>query len=234
MAMKLELPDYNEDGEVWNRLEDGLQMARDEFRVLDPETRRNLELLGKILSGIHIRLVVDPEVEGLVEDRDSLLENPWIRHATDLEIAVFTVGRASNALDLYRLLQPTVHRTAIPERAQPYLREVTTTFLLGFFPACVALCRATLEQLLKEQLVQIEVYTEPQIKRERPTAGVLMHNAKRTGILTAAYDAADRIVRRGDAIMHRGFPEQRIRQRIALDSTVDLIEVVVEVVSDKE
>jgi hypothetical protein len=62
----------------------------------------------------------------------------------------------------------------------------------------------------KEFLITKRIYTEPQLKREQPTAGTLLEKAKQAGFRGPEYNAAKRVVGRGDPVLHRSIHEKRI------------------------
>ena len=167
----------------------------------------------------------------LLEVGDALLAEPWVRYAADLHIAGEGIHRATTALDRYLEIQPSAAARALPERARSHVREAVHTFMFGFDAACIALCRASLEQVLKDALVARAAYTDPQLKREHPTAGTLLENAKRAKLLTDAYDAAKRVVDRGDTLMHSHVYDGKILKQLASDSVRDLTSAMVELLA---
>ena len=219
-----DFPEFDPQFEVWNYLESGLQEARDELRALDPRVRKGVEGLAEAIADTRGLLILPTSKANLLRAEGSLLDHPWIKHATDIEIAEEGVSRANEALKRYVALKPSVAPRALPELAIRYLKEAAATYLFGFDAACIALCRATLERLLKGFLVAKGVYTDAQLKRERRlTAGTLLEKAKQAGFRGPEYDAAKRVVERGDHVMHRDIHDQRILKRTASDSVNDLV-----------
>jgi len=143
-------PSFDPQSEVWNHLEGGLQQARDELRALDPEVRVAVEHLAEALASTRGLLILPESKAKLLSVEGALLTKyPWIRHATDIEIAEEGVTRANEALERYVALKPAIAARALPQSAVDYLKEAAASYLFGFDAACIALCRATLERLLK-------------------------------------------------------------------------------------
>src|SRR5262245_16958652 len=99
-------PDHDPEAEVWNHLESGLQMARDELRPFDPKVRAELEHLAKEVADTRGVLILPASKASLVDAEDQLFRHPWIRHAIDTEIAQEGIIRANEALERYRSLKP--------------------------------------------------------------------------------------------------------------------------------
>jgi hypothetical protein len=216
--------------EVWNHLWSAIEQAADEFRSLEPDSRRAVERVGKLIADARVEFVLaaSDRVGILLRIEEEALEDPWIRHAAEIEIATLGVDRADGGLKRFLRLRPLAVSQPVPETAKPYLREVIDTYVLGFDAACVALCRATCEQLLRDLLVKAKIYTPGRLRKERPTAGALFINAKRAGLLRSAARAADRLIRKGDTIMHDFIYDKRILEQQALDSINELAEVISE------
>jgi hypothetical protein len=102
----------------------------------------------------------------------------------------------------------------------------------GFDAACIALCRATFEQVTKDSLVRIGEYSDARLKREQPTAGALLAVAKRTGLIVRSATAAEHLVKKGDTVMHKFIYDGRVREQQARDSIAQLAEVLVELLGD--
>ena len=240
--------------EVWNHLESGWQMAYDDMaRQLPHETMNLFEGLAEALVEMNTRLLVpenDPSaanrLRSLFPDTDlrdvtSVLQrlfksylsgkNPWLRHAVELEVASKGIMRATGALERFALLAPRFSQRPMPERAQPYLEEVVSTFLFGFDPACIALCRSALEQVAKALLVERGTYTDARLKREQSTAGTLVEELKRAGLLKQSYDAAKRVIDRGGTVVHRHIFEAKILREQARSSIEDLVDVLATLLS---
>lgn len=224
-------PEYDPEFEVWNHLESGLQSARDELRPLEKQVRTALEHLAKAVADTRGVLILPPSKASLLVAESQLLSHPWIKHAIDTEIASEGISRANEALDRYQSLKPATAANALPEPVVRYIKEAAATYLFGFDAACIAFCRAALEQLLKDSLVKKRIYTQPQLRRERPTAGTLLEKAKQAGIIGSGYTAAKRVVERGDQVLHRAIHDGRILKTTAADSVNDLVSVVVAILA---
>lgn len=223
--------EYGPEFEVWNHLWSGVDHAEMEMRALDEKNRQFATRIGKLLVDIRAQLTLESgtlEANFLEFDSD-FITDAWVRHAAEIELARDAISRANQALDRYFRLRPVITTKALPERAARYIAEVVRTFAYGFDAACIALCRATLEQVLKDELVGRGVYTAPQLRREKPTAGTLLQNAKRAGVFNHTFDSADKIVRKGDTVMHDFIYDEKIIAQQAVDSITQLIDVLVEV-----
>ena len=217
--------------EVWNYLWSAIDQSINEFRDLDPKSRKIVERIGRLLAQGRTDFVLQPEAltAKLHKAAQGLLDDVWVRHAAEIEIARLGVSRTDDALKRFLNLRPVVTPRPVPERAKRYIREVIDTYILGFDAACIALCRAACEQVLRDALVSKGVYTEPQLRRERPTAGSLMANAKRSGVLNVSIPAAEKLITKGDTVMHSFLYEERILEQQALDSVSELAQVLAEV-----
>jgi hypothetical protein len=222
--------------EVWNHLWSGVDLADNELRALDARKRTRVEKVGKLLVDARTLLAREDDTTEAIVNKyaEDLLSDPWIKHAAELELARAAVSRAETALSRYFSLQPAVVGKAIPARATKYVAEVIQTFAFGFDAACIALCRATAEQVLKDELVAAAVYTEAQIRRERPTAGTLLIKAKQAGIITTCADAGDRLVKKGDTVMHQFIYDDKISETQARDSIKELLAILCEVLGTRE
>jgi len=229
------LKHHSPEFEVWNHLYSGLDQARWEMNELPPDYREALESLAKVKAHKFHSLVLSSKE---LAARQPNLGAPfattmaWFDHAVEIEFAEEGIRRSVNALTRYRRLQPRTTRRPVPDAAKRHLHEVVETFLFGFDAACIALCRATLEQLLRDALLTAKVYTEPQLRRERPTAGALLENARRQRVLVSSLAAAENLVKRGDTVMHRAIYSERILEQQALDSIGNLVEVFVELLGE--
>jgi len=242
------------DFEVWNHLWSGLDMARrDMASKLAPDSMRFYEGLAKTVVGTNLRLLltsddswladqlkrqfpgmkagVEPNLVHAILKVLKSKKDPWLRHAVELEVAQVGIERADGALNRFMSLMPIFAERSIPERAQPYIREVVTTFLFGFDAACMALCRSTFEQVAKTLLIERSAYTEGQLRREQPTAATLLEKLKQGGGVSRSYDAAKRVVNRGNTVMHGHMYDQKILHQEALDSLADLVVVLQEVLA---
>ncbi len=240
--------------EVWNHLDSGWQMAYDDMaEQVDPETMEVFKLVASIIVGGTSALHLDQEMAPVREKMEQFVpdlatsdyemifnnlvrsfrrgDNRWLRHAVELELAREGLARATDAFHRFALLVPQLRQRPLPSRAEPYVREAIQTFLFGFDPACIALCRSALEQVSRDVLVRIGAYTEAQLDRARPPLALetLILKLKQSGALLRAYDAADRIRLRGNTVLHKHLFDNRARSQTALDTLVDLTTVLREV-----
>jgi hypothetical protein len=221
---------YGPQFEVWNHLWSAIDQAKDELRALDAESRKFVEEIGGLIAKGRTDFVLQhgDARANLLKIEETLLADVWLRHAAEIEIARLGIRRSDHALTRFLKLRPVITAKAIPERAKRYIREVIDTFVFGFDAACIALCRAACEQVLRDELVKRGVYTEPQLRRERPTAGALIANAKRAGLLKASSSAVERLVSKGDTVMHSFIFDERVLEQQALDSIGELARVLAE------
>lgn len=221
-------PDEGPNADVWSHLQTGLDLAEEELEYLPEKVRRFTEAVAKALLLNRTKVILDAKEKGWAELDSELLSFAWVRYATDLEIAEEGITRATKALDRYAEVRPTAAVHAILEKAQPYIREVVHTYIFGFDPACIALCRAALEQLLKHCLVSVGTYTVPQLRKDRPTAGTLLAKARQSNLLPTAYEPAYQVIHRGDQLMHSHVFDEKILRQSAADSVRDFTVVAVE------
>jgi hypothetical protein len=250
LSNPLEGPEF----EVWNHLDSGWQMAYDDMaRQLEPEAMHFFESVASLIVGATSVLHLDREMSPIREKLQefapaadpsrydalfsALLElyqrqaNPWLKHAVELKLARGGLDRATEALRRFTQLAPQLNQRPLPERAEPYLREAIQTFLFGFDPACISLCRSALEQVSRDVLVRIGVYTEPQLRRAKPPVSLetLLLKLRAAGALEKEFAAADRIRERGNTVLHQHMYDERVRKQVALDTVVDLASVLREV-----
>lgn len=216
--------------EMWNHLYSAIDTARDELRIFDKDSRKLVEEFGHLIASSRTSFVLQrfSDKAALVDAVPVLVADRWFRHAAEIEIADAGVDRVNSALNRFILLRPIKATREVPDRAVRYLREALDAYLFGFDAACIAFCRATCEQVLKDALVAARAYTEPQLKRERPSAGTLLEVAKRQKLLERSFDAASRLTRRGDEVMHQFIADDKILPQLSLDSLHDLATVLEE------
>lgn len=136
--------------------------------------------------------------------------------------------RAGNALRRFESLAPKIGGRDIPEKALPYLQEVVTAYLFGFDTATIALCRATLEQVVKDIVVRLGLYTEPGLKRDKVKLRTMLLKLKQADALERSFEAAKRVRENGDTSLPRHPFDAKIRKTVALDSIASLSEVLTE------
>lgn len=229
--MSLDWPDQGPEIEVWNHIHTGVDLAEQELDVLPEPLRTITESVGKALVELRSDLVAESAKEELVEADEDLLANPWIRYAADLHIATEALIRAVHALERYLDIKPVAAAERLPENAQTYVREATRTFIFGFDAACIALCRAALEQMLKERLVSSAALTAGQLRRNKHSAGSALENAKRAKLISGTYRAAKAVIERGDTVMHSHIYDKKILRQLAADSVRDLAAALTELMT---
>jgi hypothetical protein len=242
------------DFEVWNWLESGWQQAYDDMaRQSPPRPMAFYEAVADGVFNLKTSLFIAPGSEPIssafasefpqfsradeIEILSSIAANypnlnVWIKHAIELEVASRGIARATIALERFESLLVEILRRPIPDKALPYVRELVHTYLFGFDAAAIALARSTFEQLGKVVLTAKGIYSEPQLRRERPTAGTILERLKQAGCVSSAYSSASRLVGRGDVLLHRGMYEDKVLGTLALDSIRELVEVVRELGPD--
>lgn len=252
-------PEEGPEFRVWNQITSGWEKAHDDMaRQLDSDDMKLVVDIAKTLVGNKRRLILDDfasewfaafvaDIEWppgerseriaklaqyvVAKGESTLLDHPWIRHAVELEVAWDGISRASEALDRYRLLRTVVGGGKVPPKAQEYIAEVVQTFLFRFDAACIALCRATFEQIAREVLIEKKIYTRRQLKREGKTAGGLLLSLKGEHLISKSLSSAKDLIDRGGTVMHDYMYDRKIIQQQALDSIGDLCTVAVELLS---
>lgn len=169
------------------------------------------------------------KTEYLLEHKGDLLRSPWLRYGIDLELAYRALRRVRLAGERYLELDYRSLSQPLSDKATQYVAEVVATFAFGFEPASMALCRACVEQILKDALVARKVYSRPYLDRNAFSAKWYVDEAKKECLLTPeGKEAAERIVKKGNQTMHKFLHEERVRKQLALDSIKDLITIVSE------
>lgn len=225
--------------EVWNHLESGLDMARNEIaepHFLDepPKLREHeRQLLDRwaelAFSGL-TQLVLDPsakgqEFEGVRRIYNAPGAEPWLNFAVDLCFAEEGVARAQGALGRYGELRGIRLPPSLSKRTRGYVRVAAQTFLFGFDPACIAFCGAAIEQELKEACLRAGIYTDRAIHRERPTGHTCLFKGQRGGLIKKSFDVAKRTLDQRDRVLHRGVEQQEDLHDEAVQHLIALGEV---------
>jgi hypothetical protein len=236
------------DWEVWNHLWTGIDTAHDDIaEKLPPKLLKLYEDVAGIVFGAQQRLVLDKDDHWLAGelrkrfpskeavDPGALLEllvavvadggNPWLKHAVELEAAREGVNRASGALKRLVLLTPHIAEKAVPSGAEPYLQEVANTFLFGFDAACIALCRASFEALGRSVLLSRHDYGEARLKKEKLTADGLFRALLAHGELGQTRRQVEKLIDRGNTVMHKHAYDSKVRQQLALESIDELLAI---------
>jgi hypothetical protein len=236
--------------EVWNHLESGWQMAHDDMaRTVGSGAMEFWEALASAVISLRLGLLLPggalpvsdqlkkffvrwtPETHQkllkILAEHPEVISNPFLRHAIDLEVAGMSIGCANAGFRRIALLAPTLINQQIPDKAGAYLREVVHTFLMGFDPACIALCRGCFEQLCRACLLKGKCLTQGELRKPQTALGLLNH-LKRAKLISHSADAAERLARRGNEIMHKGLYEEKILPQLSLASINDLVAVGIE------
>ena len=197
--------------QVRHHLEAALQCVSMEIDPLSPLARAAVESVATHVVEMRSGLAVDPTIKDALAAHPRIFKDPWFRFGVEAELARMGIAKTAEALERLEAIEPVVSSHEPSERAATYIREVTQTFVFGFDAACIALCGAAIEQLLKQTLLARGVYTERQLKLERPTAGELL---KKVGLKSAGSVAA-KALRDRNAIMHKSIWDPRTLRRIA-------------------
>jgi hypothetical protein len=221
-----DLPEYRSEDQVWIHLENALDSAEDILSYLRPQDRVIAQAIAKHVADARIRMVGDPQHADFFQLADELLENEWFKHAADVVVARSAVARAENACDRFVELKPILTRFSIPERARPYLSETTELFLLGFDAGCIAFCGASLEQILKDVLIEHRVFTEAQIRRDQTPARTLIREA-RPWLQDNALNA-ELVFEERNRIMHKHLWDDRVIRGMAMKTLERFASVVAE------
>ena len=212
--------DFPEDpeSEVWNHLYAGVSYAQFEFDKLGPEERKLVEALGAIIAKSKTEFLLEPHDNRVLSLLEPFLDHPWIRHATEIEIAEDGVGRLGDALARMRELKPVLGNHRIGKEGRRYLEEVINTYMYGFFGACMAMAGATLEQVLRELVDGRGIMSLQDIDAKKVGGGRLLAMADEAGLIGDTKDAAERLLAERNRIMHRHIWDDRIAQQMALGS----------------
>jgi hypothetical protein len=226
--------EYGPEFEVWNHLWSSIDMADMEYRVLGDDRRRQVIRIGERITDARAMLARAPGTEeaAFLELEVDLLADPWVRFSAELHLAKDAIGRGQTALRRYFAISPVVTERPLPPRAAPYVVEVVNTFAFGFDAACIALCRATFEQLMKEELVTRGILTEPQLRRSLFTADTLLQHALRADVIVHSRRAAEALVFKGNTVMHKSLYQDKISEQQAADSIAQLLDVLREVLGE--
>jgi hypothetical protein len=169
------------------------------------------------------------EAESWLDDKEKLLGNPWLRYGIELELAYRALERVHVASERYLKLDYGSLSSPLSEKAIRYVAQVVATYAFGFEPASMALCRACLEQILKDSFVARKIYRRTYLDRNDFGATWYLKEAKKNRLLSErGLEAGERIVRKGNQIMHKFMHEERIQTQLARDSIKDLIAVVLD------
>ncbi|MCA1607745.1 MAG: hypothetical protein LC775_20285 [Acidobacteria bacterium] len=176
---------------LWEALEaHAEQQLSDE---LDNEVEVLLRGLAEELLEGQSQLFVErfSRVEDLLKKRSVLLDLPRFRYVVELELAYRALRRVNKALERYLTLDFGTLARPLTVKAKQYVAEVVATYALGFDTASMALCRATMEQILKDALISGGFYTQAYLDRsDFVSAKWLITEAKKTRTLSeVGYEA---------------------------------------------
>ncbi|MBA3646739.1 MAG: hypothetical protein H0W63_11260 [Gemmatimonadaceae bacterium] len=240
--------DLSPDEDVWNHIDSGWQQAYDDIaRKLAPETFEFYSKVAKLIVGMKSDLRIDASRAPIGEKLRSIFaevpegaerqvltallqwyssgKDPWLTHAVDLQLASEGIGRSTDALKRFADFAPQFGNQSVPEKVLPYLRETVSAYLFGFDAACIALSRACLEQVGKDRLVKLGVFTAPQLRKDGPGLETITKKLKEANALDHSYEAAVRLRKRGNDILHDHLFPKKIRRQTALDAITDLTSV---------
>lgn len=219
----LQFPEYAPEFEVWNHLHSGLDLARDELDSLEPETRKTLEALGKVVFLSRTGAAsgkLKAEHNALLED---FLREPWFRHVVDISFAEDAITRGQTVLDRYARLRPIWYNYQISDQPIRFVGEAVQTFLFGFDIACIAICGAALEQVLKDTLLARGAIRKGS---HDPLGGrALVDKAKNEKIISKSVDAAKTVIKSRNRVMHRQLKKTLNTSNMALQSVSGLLAV---------
>jgi hypothetical protein len=222
-----DVEEYGPKSEVWSHLSSGVELATMELDVLDTESRKAVEAFGRHFVRMRKSFALPTGDQTIVELFDLLFRDAWYRHAAEIELAWEGIDRASHALHRFQELQPVFTGFRLGEKAASYLREVVDTFLFGFDAACIALCGATLEQVLRELVVREGIYTERRLRADQPSGITLLKEIERAGLIQDSA-VAERTLKARNRVMHQHMWEKKIIRSMALASIQDLGTIMVQ------
>ncbi len=142
----------------------------------------------------------------------------WMEIQRALDRGENDLLRAAFALELVEMVEPAVMRAthlrecvvAAPssEEADRYLDEATRCYFLGLYTACAVMCRAVLEEAVKERLPAAMARAVKARYRNAPTLGNLLRevndNLLATGIDAEFPRVANRVNDAGKRAVHEG------------------------------
>ena len=212
---------------VWRELGDVIQDGLDELEDLNPEAATLVSAIATGLLAARRGLSAPSDLARALSDAESLMDTPPVVRALDLHFADEAVDRLSEWQRRLTVLGTATVAALAEERIRKYTLEVTTAFLYGFDLSCITLCRATLEQIIKEVFVTAGWYTWPDIQQDITPLSKRIKKAKIEHLLPGdSLEPIARIIKTGNTVMHsHPYPDQ-IRQTIAADCVKDLFAVV--------
>ena len=207
---------------VWSHLYSGLDLARMEMDFMDAKTRKSYEGFGELIVKQRLAFAHHPALADWDRFYEELLGDVWMRFTAELELGRQGIERAAEALDRFRQLRSVFTDYTPSEKSAGYLREAVNTFLFGFDAACIALCGATVEQVLKDVLVDSGEYTAARLAREQPTGLSVLKALERMQRVQELREPAERVLRQRNHVMHRSLWDARIIRNVAAVCLEDL------------
>jgi hypothetical protein len=212
--------------EVWNHLHSGLELARMEFDVFEPETRAKLEEFAGTVLKRRKAFALGIDQQTWLEIYDLLLKDPWFRHAVEIELGREGVGRASGALQRFFDLKPILTKYEISHQSERYFGEVINTYLFGFDVACIALSGAALEKILQEAVVKAGFASVSQ--SQKIPASELLRKLTKERIICTSRSSAKAVLGERNRILHRDIRDEIELRDLAIQSIRGVGEVVLE------
>lgn len=228
MNLDFEFPEDGPRHEVWNHLYSGIDVANFELDALGTKERQLIEGIAKVIARGRSKFVLEPHDNAVVAAFEPLLAHPWVRFATEVEIAFDGVGRLGETLKRLLELRPILSKYRLGKRAERYLDEVIQVYGFGFYGAAAAMAGATLEQVLRELLTSREVITEAEIDSRRLGASALLKMAGKAKLLQDSVRAAEDVVESRNRVMHRHVWDDKVADKMARKTIDKLGEVLQE------
>ncbi len=227
---------------VWGYLDDGVIRAQEEFdkfvAAMEEDSQRLLRMMVTILFKAHKTLSTPESHKRTWKTLMSLQGEPLVAEVVaqglDLQFAKDARDRLMAWRQRLRLLKPATVRRMANDRVRSYTAEATRAFLYGFDAACIAMCRATLEQIVKEVYVREGLATWDDVHKSTVTLRDRIRTVftfpslrhKTPAVQATVTTAANKIADDGNLILHRYLFEQRISKRKAADALHNLAVVV--------
>ena len=210
-------PDEPE-AEVWNHLYAGISYAQFEFDRLGEQERKLVEALGAIISKSKTEFLLEPHDRRVLSLLEPFLDHPWIRHATEIELAEEGIGRLGSALERMSDLRPILSMHRIGPGGRRYLDEVINTYLYGFYGACIAMAGATFEQVLREIVSGQGIMSLEEMDEKKVGGRRLLDMVVQADVIKETETLAQRLLDERNRVMHRHIWDDRIAQQMAIGS----------------
>jgi len=214
---------------LWEELSDTVDEASGEFTSINPDAARLAKRFAAITLQSKQELVTEIQYHNVIGLCRDLSSKPAFSRALDIHFAAFALECLTDWQDRLGLLDWALVERLANDRVLKYLREVTSAFLFGFDLASIALCRAALEQVIKELLVEKGHYTWDEIQRSRVELGRRIEFGESAKLLPPSpFASIDRLLDAGNTVMHQRPYDDKIRRRKAADCIAALTNVVSE------